>query len=152
MYIIGVLLISACTKHPTPGKPIEKDNGQPTESADVELARGADHSKPLSQSVYSPKMPIVLFDFDSDRIHPKFTEDISYALMRSKADWVCQVDGHASAEGTEEYNLALGWRRANQVAAYMATFQGIATVTTSYGETQPALSPELSRRVEIRCK
>ncbi len=151
-YFVICLLLASCTNHPTPGKPIEKDNGQPTESADVELARGEDVGAEWDDAIPSPKMPIVYFAFDSDKIDPAYAEDMSYAVMASRAQWACQVDGHASEEGTAEYNLALGMRRAAAVAGYIASFEGVTTKTTSYGEEKPMTTPELSRRVEIRCK
>lgn len=50
-----------------------------------------------------------------------------------------QIEGHACAHGTEDYNMALGERRANAVKEYLAN-QGIAAermTTISYGKTRP---------------
>jgi len=49
------------------------------------------------------------------------------------------IEGHCSAEGTMEYNLALGARRASAVLEYLAG-QGIdrsRLSTVSYGEERP---------------
>lgn len=49
------------------------------------------------------------------------------------------VEGHCDERNTEEYNLALGWRRANAVKAYIASL-GVAAdriSTISYGEERP---------------
>jgi peptidoglycan-associated lipoprotein len=49
------------------------------------------------------------------------------------------IEGHCDERNTEEYNLALGWRRANAAKAYLATL-GIGTdriATISYGEERP---------------
>jgi len=49
------------------------------------------------------------------------------------------IEGHCDDRNTEEYNLALGWRRANAAKAYLASL-GVATdriATISYGEERP---------------
>ena len=55
-----------------------------------------------------------------------------------------QIEGHTCAHGTEDYNMALGERRANAVKEYLVN-QGIAAdrmTTISYGETRLAM-PEI---------
>jgi len=55
-----------------------------------------------------------------------------------------QVEGHTCAHGAEDYNMALGERRANAVKEYLAN-HGIAAermTTISYGETRLAM-PEI---------
>ena len=55
-----------------------------------------------------------------------------------------QIEGHTCAHGSEDYNMALGERRANAVKEYLAN-QGIAAgrmTTISYGETRLAM-PEI---------
>jgi len=49
------------------------------------------------------------------------------------------VEGHCDERNTEEYNLALGWRRANAVKAYLTTLGVPADriSTISYGEEKP---------------
>lgn len=49
------------------------------------------------------------------------------------------IEGHCDERNTEEYNLALGWRRANAVKAYLVSL-GVAAdriATISYGEERP---------------
>jgi len=49
------------------------------------------------------------------------------------------IEGHCDERNTEEYNLALGWRRANTVKAYLVSL-GVAAdrvATISYGEERP---------------
>jgi outer membrane protein OmpA-like peptidoglycan-associated protein len=55
-----------------------------------------------------------------------------------------QIEGHTCAHGAEDYNMALGERRANAVKEYLVN-EGIAAdrmTTISYGETRLAL-PEI---------
>lgn len=68
-----------------------------------------------------------------------------------------QLDGHASEEGTTEYNMQLSKDRANSVKTYLVNSGVSATkiVTKGYGETRPVASNateegrQLNRRVEI---
>jgi peptidoglycan-associated lipoprotein len=49
------------------------------------------------------------------------------------------IEGHCDERNTEEYNLALGWRRANAAKGYLASL-GVAAdriATISYGEERP---------------
>ena len=68
------------------------------------------------------------------------------ATLDKQAAWLgrypqnnVQVAGNCDARGTEEYNLALGQRRANAAAGYLAA-KGVATTrvtTISYGKDRP---------------
>ena len=69
-----------------------------------------------------------------------------------------QLDGHASAEGTDEYNMSLSRDRANSVKTYLVN-SGVAAsriATTAYGERRPVASNATeegrsqNRRVEFR--
>lgn len=49
------------------------------------------------------------------------------------------IEGHADEQGTREYNLALGARRANAVREYLIS-QGVSAArvrTVSYGKERP---------------
>ena len=68
-----------------------------------------------------------------------------------------QLEGHADERGTREYNLALGQRRAETVADYLA-LNGINSsriTVKSYGEERPKETSQdeesfaKNRRVEI---
>jgi peptidoglycan-associated lipoprotein len=90
------------------------------------------------------EMPLgdVTFDYDQFTIR-----DDQRGILQKNADWMrrwattrVSVEGHADARGTNEYNLALGDRRARAVVNYMASL-GIAAdrlVPVSKGEEAPA--------------
>lgn len=78
----------------------------------------------------------------------------SYALtsearnaLKSNADWLSanpsarvQIEGHCDERGTNEYNMALGDRRANAVRGYLEKM-GVSRSridTISYGEERPS--------------
>ncbi len=107
---------------------------------------------------------VIYFDFDSaflaldgrttlDRI----IADIKDELALTNEILNIRVEGHTDERGSNEYNLALGQRRADSVTRYMI-LQGIAATqleSISYGETRPASSGsgeiawQENRRVEI---
>jgi peptidoglycan-associated lipoprotein len=69
-----------------------------------------------------------------------------------------RLEGHASEEGTREYNLALGERRAQAVERYLQV-QGVAAnqlEIISYGEEMPAQTgtgePAYSRNRRVEMK
>lgn len=84
----------------------------------------------------------IYFDFDSSAI----TEFAQEVLVK-KADWMranpstnVSIEGHCDERGTNEYNLALGERRALVVKNYLVNL-GISPArmtTVSYGEERPA--------------
>ena len=88
----------------------------------------------------SPLDP-VFFDLDMSELLPD-----GQAALRRNADWMRQwdstrvtVQGHCDERGTNEYNLALGERRAAAVRDYLVSL-GIAAnriATVSRGEESP---------------
>ncbi|MDI6742875.1 MAG: peptidoglycan-associated lipoprotein Pal [Smithella sp.] len=87
----------------------------------------------------------IYFDYDQ---HILASE--SRAILLNLADYLKKnqnvrllIEGHCDERGTDEYNLALGQRRANSVAHYLQNL-GISSKrisTVSYGEERP-LIPE----------
>ena len=59
--------------------------------------------------------------------------------LQANSDYAIIIEGHADEQGTREYNLALGARRANSVQEYLIS-QGISASrlrTVSYGKERP---------------
>ena len=83
----------------------------------------------------------ILFEFDSASLSVEAQE-----ILRAKAEWLREnprarvmIEGHCDERGTNEYNLALGDRRAYSAKSFLVDL-GIddARLTTiSYGEEQP---------------
>lgn len=81
------------------------------------------------------------FDFDKYNLTPAAQE-----LLLRKAEWLRQnpdaavtIEGHADERGTNEYNLALGDRRAESAKNFLVNL-GISAsrlTTISYGEERP---------------
>lgn len=84
----------------------------------------------------------IYFDFDSSTVRDDMKPplDKNTEWLRKRQDAKVQIQGHADERGTNEYNIALGERRAQGIKKYLAD-SGIneARISTiSYGEEKPA--------------
>jgi peptidoglycan-associated lipoprotein len=84
----------------------------------------------------------VYFDFDSHELN-KDTQDAlstNAEIMMADPTLKVEIQGHADSRGTNEYNLALGDKRAKAVKDYMVRLgAGEGNISTiSYGEERPA--------------
>ena len=86
----------------------------------------------------SVELGTVFFDFDKYDLRSDARDTLS-----ANADWLksnpgiqLQIEGHCDIRGTEEYNLALGERRANAVKSYLVSLgvDEARLFTISYGE------------------
>ncbi|MGR3496988.1 peptidoglycan-associated lipoprotein Pal [Citreimonas sp.] len=83
----------------------------------------------------------VLFAVDQSTLSPEAqaTLDGQVAWLQRNSDYDAVIEGHADEQGTREYNLALGARRANAVMEYLIS-RGIAENRlrfVSYGKERP---------------
>jgi len=83
----------------------------------------------------------IYFDFDKSDIRPEAarTLDANIDWMKSNPKAAILIEGHCDERGTNEYNIALGDRRAKATMNYL-TARGVsaARITTiSYGEERP---------------
>lgn len=81
------------------------------------------------------------FDFDKYDIRPQDAEILkeNAALLKKYPKVKIQIEGHCDERGTNEYNMALGERRANSTKNYLISL-GIPAermTTISYGEERP---------------
>ncbi|GLQ33782.1 peptidoglycan-associated lipoprotein [Amylibacter marinus] len=83
----------------------------------------------------------VLFDVDQSTLN-----EAGIALLNQQAEWLLEhpvnsvlIEGHADEQGTREYNLALGARRAAAVQSYLVS-RGLTDArlrTITYGKERP---------------
>ena len=83
----------------------------------------------------------VLFLVDQSNLTPEgqATLDGQAAWLNTNPDYQAVIEGHADEQGTREYNLALGARRANAAREYLIS-RGIAASrlrVVSYGKERP---------------
>ncbi len=110
-------------------KAAEEEERRRQEAAKREAAR----QQFLTEDIY--------FDFDSSALLPEAQE-----VLKSKAEWLQEngsvsatIEGHCDERGTNEYNIALGDRRAQSAKAFLVNL-GVAEsrlMTESKGEEFP---------------
>ncbi len=98
-------------------------------------------SEQISQAIREGNYPHIRFDFDRSDIRPDAVEVLSLMTEHLLDNESVQllVVGHADERGTNDYNLALGNRRASAVRDAMVS-QGLPSNrirTDSFGEDQP---------------
>ena len=117
----------------------------------------------LRDEINDRLMPVVHFDFDQIKIKPdyqKLLRQQSSCVMKAleaRGDMIVQIEGHADERGSDEYNLALGHRRANAIANSIMAYLSDSTLVRilSYGEEFPLESNsgksawDKNRRVEF---
>ena len=99
----------------------------------------------LRDEINDRLMPVVHFDFDQIKIKPdyqKLLRQQSSCVMKAleaRGDMIVQIEGHADERGSDEYNLALGHRRANAIANSIMAYLSNSTLVRilSYGEEFP---------------
>ena len=111
--------------------------------------------KPVSKriSAYLKKYPwLASYNIQSNanNIHFAFDKSILTPLdkmilkrdaiyLRYRRHVVIQIQGNCDRRGSEAYNMALGWRRANAAKAYLKDLgiNGMRLKTISYGKERP---------------
>jgi peptidoglycan-associated lipoprotein len=88
-----------------------------------------------------PELKPIYFDFDKYDIRPGDAKilDANAQWLKSNADQLVLIEGHCDERGTNEYNLALGERRAKSTMNYLVS-QGVQAsriTIISYGEERP---------------
>ena len=95
----------------------------------------------LSQYVPTPNLKGITFEFDKYEIRPDAakTLDANAQWLKSNDSQLLLIEGHCDERGTNEYNLALGERRAKSTMNYLVS-QGVQAsriTIISYGEERP---------------
>jgi peptidoglycan-associated lipoprotein len=105
-------------------------------STDLETLNAFVREQGLLQTVY--------FDFDRSELRADTRERLAAnaRFLQQRQELIVAVEGHADERGTQEYNLALGDRRAEATRSYLGSL-GVGadrTRTVSYGEERPECS------------
>ena len=105
-----------------------------------------------------PNIKSIYFDFDRSEIRPGDAKTLETdAGWLKTSDVLILIEGQCDERGTDEYNLALGDRRARATVNYLVA-QGVAAdriSTVSYGKERPVCSEHteacwaLDRRAHI---
>lgn len=127
-------------------KELEKQKAIEEETLKAESVKETGLSKEMEEERKMTERAVfenedVMFEFDSIRLSSEAQE-----ILRKKAQWLkanpkatVTIEGHCDNRGTNEYNLALGDRRAHSAKVFLIDL-GIAEdriQTISFGEERP---------------
>lgn len=83
------------------------------------------------------------FEYNSYEIKDREAKILQGAanFMKKYPQLALQIEGHCDERGTEEYNMALGSKRAGEARTYLSdmSVDSMRLFTVSYGEEQPAV-------------
>jgi peptidoglycan-associated lipoprotein len=143
---VGVLFLAGCAKKateapPTPATPPPAPSSTPAPTPVPTPTPAPTPPAPTSAGTSVSDLKPAFFDYDSDALRDdaRAVLDKDAKLLRDNADWKIVVEGHCDERGTDEYNQALGERRANAARDYLVQ-AGIATGrlrVISYGKERP---------------
>lgn len=146
------LAIGACKKKPVavepePVAPVTTVNPPPaTRAPDADsIARAAAERERMAiEAARAVLLQTVYFDYDSDELRSdaRATLDEKMRVLNANPGLRLRIEGHTDERGTDEYNLALGRRRADQAKRYLAD-RGIDAArieTMSFGRERPAVA------------
>jgi len=150
-----VVLVAACGGNPPPEPEPEPEPQveEPTVDEAAERARMEEEARLRREEeerrrreaersrVLSVIAERVHFDFDKSDIRPDAEEVLQrkVSVLREYTGVTLNIEGHCDERGSNEYNLALGQRRAEAVRRYLMSY-GIDQSrfgTISYGEERP---------------
>ncbi|WP_371169863.1 peptidoglycan-associated lipoprotein Pal [Aliiroseovarius sp. 2305UL8-7] len=132
--VVGALALSACSKDR-----FGTDNGANGQGLGYVAGSASDPSSPAYfQQTIGDR---VLFAVDQSSLSPEGIDILTKqaAWMIENTAFTAVIEGHADEQGTREYNLALGARRASAVQNFLIE-RGVAPnrlQTVSYGKERP---------------
>ena len=158
-FALTLLAVAACKKKPEPAPTpapapavqtaprVNQDSIDAARRAADEAARraAADAEARRRAALESVRNAIgakVYFDYDKDEIRDdqKAVLDAKVGILNANAGLRLRIAGHTDDRGSDEYNLALGQRRAASVQRYLVS-RGIGAArfeTVSFGKERPA--------------
>jgi len=163
--LVAAVALSGCAKRPattqaaapaptgaatsTAATPSNTQPAQPSGGSTTPSGGGTTTTPPTSSTARpvvqdfaaTPELTDVFFDFDKYDIRPgdAKTLDSNASWLKSNPTHLVLIEGHCDQRGTNEYNLALGERRAKSTMNYLVS-QGVQAnriTIISYGEERP---------------
>ncbi len=140
---MGAILLIGCAKKPQPQVEAPEPTPPPIYQAEPTPDTGPSERDRIQQRINEVFLPIY-FGFDESTLSGPSRSRLSAIgdLLKEYSVITVRIEGHTDERGTNEYNLALGERRANSAREYLVSY-GIAAsrlTTLSYGEERPAES------------
>jgi peptidoglycan-associated lipoprotein len=156
LMILVLTVAVGCAKkqvetQPEPAEPAEVSTMKQEEAQDMAAQKAAEEREAKERAAKQAKMEAmdtltmenIYFDFDKYDLKPQYRD-----LLKEKAEILKKYDdtrvliaGHCDERGTEEYNLALGERRARAAYEFLVLLGVNASQLemVSYGEERPAV-------------
>jgi peptidoglycan-associated lipoprotein len=140
LLIVSALALAACKNPDRYGAGGAGGAGGP--GSGIDTTGLGDPNNPTSIAYFNQRVgDRVLFAVDQSTLSPE-----ARTILTAQAQWLLQnagyaaiIEGHADEQGTREYNLALGARRAAAVQNFLIS-QGVPATrlrTISYGKERP---------------
>lgn len=132
--LVAALALAACDKN--------KRFGDDAMAAGAGGIAAGSASDPTSPAYFNQTIgDRVLFAVDQSTLSPEAQDVLTKqaAWLMENPEYSAIIEGHADEQGTREYNLALGARRASSVQAFLID-RGVSPArlkTISYGKERP---------------
>lgn len=128
-------------------EPLDTGFSDDTSGSDYEVTTTGDGLPDIDLNNLGPwssaGLNAIYFEFDSSALTPQALATLrdNAEQMKKQPTYVFQIAGHCDERGTQEYNLALGERRALAVRGHLISLgvSGDRLITISYGEEFPAV-------------
>ena len=170
--IVAALIFTGCSsKDPSIDTTKDANSGQNSyNNSNTETVTGTDimvnednsaDSNEMSMSTLESQMQSVHFNFDQFSLSSSMTDKLSdnAALATTKASsYMVKIEGNCDEWGSDEYNYALGLKRANSAKAVLVE-KGVSAERismVSYGESNPVCNDKTrecwaeNRRVDFK--
>jgi len=138
----SMLMMSSCAKKQVGVEtaPVAKPAPVPA-PAPAPSTKGVDDADKLRGEIRAFESEHIYFDFDKSEIKPegKAVLEKKAAWLRTNSSYKVKIEGNCDERGTNEYNLALGDRRAKSAQKYLNAL-GVSMdrmSIISYGEEKP---------------
>ncbi|HXN55263.1 MAG TPA: OmpA family protein [Myxococcales bacterium] len=146
--LIAAAGLAACTHaQPAPEanatKPSASETAKPAEAAKDQTAEDykAQGQAELDAALAKLRGMSVFFDFDAASLTKEAEDRLSEvaAILVRHPDLKVKIEGNADERGSEQYNLALGQRRAEAVKKYLANLGAKSgqVIAVSFGAEKP---------------
>jgi len=167
--LAGAALLAGCPKKhnvndaPVAGTQVPDSSANPEGASTSTSALGGDAnsaSRGYSGEGTGPlSRKVIYFDFDKSEIKPEYSEIVTFTAhaLTANSRLKLKLEGNTDEQGTREYNIGLGERRAQAVRRALM-LQGVAesqVSTVSFGAERPAAEGDdeaawaKNRRVEV---
>ncbi len=151
--VAALLVFSGCSdKEPAVDSQNSEQVAAPTEvvaveteivSAENSMVNSSTNSTEAAMAEIESKLPTIYFDFDKYNIKPEMQERIDAAAELGKKDIAkslsVKLEGNCDEWGSDEYNFALGLKRAEAVKKALVAdgIEPSRISMVSYGESNP---------------